>query len=84
MEIYALTMVSCHTRMSALYTLSKRCVSVDDNRKLVAESEVIPIIVRGVESKNPALVRTTCGALLNLSIDSGMHAKKQRIINASS
>jgi hypothetical protein len=69
--------------MSALYALSKRCVFVDDNRKLVAESEVIPIIVRGLGSKNPALVRTTCGALLNLSIDSGMHAK-QRITNASS
>lgn len=44
----------------------------DENRKLVAESDVIPVIVRGLESKHPALVRTTCGALLNLSIDSGM------------
>jgi hypothetical protein len=44
----------------------------DENRKLVAESDVIPVIVRGLESKHPALVRTTCGELLNLSIDSGM------------
>jgi Armadillo/beta-catenin-like repeat len=43
----------------------------DDNRKLVAESGVIPTIVEGLSSKDPSLVRTACGALMNLCIDSG-------------
>ncbi|GAB5586692.1 hypothetical protein Unana1_01592 [Umbelopsis nana] len=56
--------------IQALRSLGNLCFDHDENRKLVAESDVIPVIVRGLESKHPALVRTTCGALLNLSIDS--------------
>jgi hypothetical protein len=52
----------------------------DDNRKLVAESGVIPTVVEGLSSKNPALVRTTCGALMNLCIDSG---KAQNLFHES-
>jgi hypothetical protein len=52
----------------------------DDNRKQVAESEVIPTVVEGLSSKNPALVRTTCGALMNLCIDSG---KAQNLFHES-
>ncbi|KAG2187025.1 hypothetical protein INT44_003253, partial [Umbelopsis vinacea] len=56
--------------IQALRSFANLCFDEDENRKLVAESELIPTIVEGLSSKNPSLVRTTCGALMNLCIDS--------------
>ncbi|CAO3669084.1 unnamed protein product [Umbelopsis ramanniana] len=56
--------------IQALRAFANLCFDEDDNRKLVAESGVIPTVVEGLSSKSPALVRTTCGALMNLCIDS--------------
>ncbi|KAI8577275.1 hypothetical protein K450DRAFT_282785 [Umbelopsis ramanniana AG] len=56
--------------IQALRSFANLCFDEDDNRKLVAESGLIPTIVNGLSSNNPSLVRTTCGALMNLCIDS--------------
>ncbi|KAH8547591.1 armadillo-type protein [Umbelopsis sp. PMI_123] len=55
--------------IQALRSFGNLCFDQDGNRKLVAETGVISTIVRGLGSKNPAVVRTTCGALMNLCID---------------
>ncbi|KAM3583919.1 hypothetical protein VKS41_003884 [Umbelopsis sp. WA50703] len=55
--------------VQALRSLGNLCFDHDENRKLVVESNIMPVIIKGLKSNNPDLVRTTCVALSNLCID---------------